>query len=403
MIEVNYRKGENVDNQHIQEVLQTEKTPLYVFNIAELERRIAYLKRQLPSRVELCYAIKANTFIVDAINDWIDQFEICSPGEYRICKNLHIPYEKYVISGVNKDPHLIEDILSQDEDVAYFTVESVHQFELLHQAAQQRKRTISLLLRLTSGNQFGLDRSDLLKLVEMYQHDPWVRIDGIQYFSGTQKGSLKKIKRELNELDRLLEELEDSFQFTVTKLEYGPGFPVTYFEGEEFDEDQFLHEFSVLLEEMKYKGSVALELGRSIAASCGTYLTTVVDTKQNHSERYAIVDGGMHQIVYYGQFMAMKHPVMRLFPERKQTQPVEWTICGSLCTINDLLVKKVALENLQMGDILVFEKTGAYCMTEGISLFLSRELPSIVLMDEKGNYQSVRPHIETDQFNFPQL
>ena len=37
---------------------------------------------------------------------------------------------------------------------------------------------------------------------------------------------------------------------------------------------------------------VVLELGRSVVASCGTYLTSVVDTKTNVGSNYAIVDGG---------------------------------------------------------------------------------------------------------------
>ena len=46
-----------------------------------------------------------------------------------------------------------------------------------------------------------------------------------------------------------------------------------------------------------------------------------------------------------------------------------------LCTINDILVKRLPLGGLEIGDVLVFEQAGAYCMTEGIALFLSRDLP----------------------------
>ena len=126
-----------------------------------------------------------------------------------------------------------------------------------------------------------------------------------------------------------------------------------------------------------------------------------MDIKQNHSENYAIVDGGMHQIVYFGQFMAMKHPKIRLFPEREDEDTQEWNICGSLCTVNDILVKRLPLSNLQIGDVLVFAKTGAYCMTEGISLFLTRELPEVVLLGTDGKFTTVRKPAETELFNTP--
>ena len=42
-------------------------------------------------------------------------------------------------------------------------------------------------------------------------------------------------------------------------------------------------------------------MGRFIASECGYYCTEVVDRKCNNGSEYAIVDGGIHQINYYGQ------------------------------------------------------------------------------------------------------
>ena len=43
-------------------------------------------------------------------------------------------------------------------------------------------------------------------------------------------------------------------------------------------------------------------------ASCGSYITGVVDAKTNKGENYAIVDGGKHQMVYYGGGLVMRQP-----------------------------------------------------------------------------------------------
>ena len=69
-----------------------------------------------------------------------------------------------------------------------------------------------------------------------------------------------------------------------------------------------------------------------------------------------------------------------------------WTICGSLCTTNDILVKSLPVRDMHPGRVLAFERAGAYCMTEGVSLLLSRELPAIVLADETGTTHLARPH-----------
>lgn len=387
--------------EQIKELLSISDTPVYVFDLKELKSRVNYLKQNLPERVQLCYAVKANTFISKEMGKIVPWLEICSPGEYRICKNLGVPASKYVISGVNKSEKITQEMIKNTENMGCYTAESVNQFRILYDGAKKAKRKIPVLLRLTSGNQFGLDETDLEKIIAEYKDREYVNICGIQFFSGTQKTSLKKLQREITFVDGVITNLKDKYSFNTQKLEFGGGFPVSYFEGEGFDEAEYLKAFSEMLDGMNYQGEFVLELGRSIAASCGTYITRVVDIKKNHSENYAIVDGGMHQIVYFGQFMAMKHPKIRLFPEREDANTEEWNICGSLCTVNDILVKKLPLSNLKIGDVLVFSKTGAYCATEGISLFLTRELPEVVILDENGKFTSVRKPTETELFNTP--
>ena len=125
----------------------------------------------------------------------------------------------------------------------------------------------------------------------------------------------------------------------------------------------------------------------------------VVDIKKNHEGNFAILDGGMNHLVYYGQMMAMKHPMVTVFPNKKDN-PDDWNLCGALCTVNDLIVKKISVNNLEVGDIFIFHNTGAYAMTEGISLFLSRDLPKVVLV-EKNKYKIVRDNIPTYELNMP--
>ncbi len=146
---------------------------------------------------------------------------------------------------------------------------------------------------------------------------------------------------------------------------------------------------------------ITLEVGRSIAASCGYYFTSVVDKKVNKAGNFAIVDGGINHLVYFGQSMAMKIPHIDLYPTRKDDNADVWNICGSLCTVNDIIVKALPLSDLKINDVLVFKNTGAYCMCEGISLFLSRELPAVVIADGDEQYTLVRDHFKTSILNNP--
>ena len=226
-----------------------------------------------------------------------------------------------------------------------------------------------------------------------------MEIKGIQYFSGTQKVSLKNIRRELEYIDEFIEKLKNEYGYIAEELEFGGGFPIHYFEKAEFDEEAYLKEFSDIINCLKFNGKIIIELGRSAVASCGYYLTKVVDKKRNKNQNYAIVDGGMNHIVYYGQSMAMKVPKCEVYPKREKIEEEAWNICGALCSINDIIIKQFPISNLQIGDIFVFKNTGAYCMTEGISLFLSRDLPKVLKINENRDIVIVRKDLPTYTLN----
>ena len=380
----------------LKKILEEDNTPAYVFNIKTLKKRINYLKSKIPQNTYLCYAIKANTFIIKEIEEEIDRFEVCSPGEYEICKCNEIKKDKILISGVYKTPEVIKDMALNDK-ITNFTIESMEQFDLLKDL--NCKNQLRLMLRLTSGNQFGINEEESEKIINNIEKYENIEITGLQYFSGTQKVSLKNLKRELDYIDFFLKCIKEKYNFDFKELEFGPGFPVHYFQGSEFDEESFLSEFSTYLDETEYKGSRILEVGRSIAASCGKYITKVVDMKINKGQNYAILDGGIHHLTYYGQSMAMKVPKCMVYPERENSNDEKWNLFGSLCTINDILVKQFPVNNLKIGDIFIFENAGAYSMTEGISLFLSRKLPKVIKITEDGKINCVRDHLDTYKLN----
>ena len=375
-------------------------TAFYTFDISLLKERIQYLRNQLPSSVSLCYAVKANTFLIRELTDAVERFEICSPGEAEICAFLGIPSEKMVISGVYKTPSFIEGLLVDPCFKGIFTVESLLQYELLCKAPP-KEEPISLLLRLTNDSQFGINEEDIERILANRNAFPHIHILGIQFFSGTQKTSAKKLRREIEHLDMFLQHLKESYAYEAEELEYGPGFPITYFSADVSKEEELFKELSESLCAMKNRPKITLELGRSIAASCGRYYTHIVDMKRNKGQNYLLVDGGMHHLVYYGQHMAMKQPYFSVVG--KETEPAEetWNICGSLCSMNDILVKQTPLPHIAIGDMLCFQNTGAYCMTEGISLFLSRDLPCIYLLLENGEIIEARGSFETSILNTP--
>ncbi|WP_294717972.1 hypothetical protein [uncultured Gemmiger sp.] len=142
-------------------------------------------------------------------------------------------------------------------------------------------------------------------------------------------------------------------------------------------------------------------MGRFYTAECGYYLTTAMDCKDHDGQHYCIVDGGMNHLNYLGQIMGMKRPHLRHFAAQAG-ETLDWTLCGSLCTTNDVLVRSMPLDGLAPGDLLVFENAGAYSVTEGLGLFLSRDLPRVVLWQD-GTPRLVRGITPTYPLNTPNL
>ena len=112
-----------------------------------------------------------------------------------------------------------------------------------------------------------------------------------------------------------------------------------------------------------------------------------MDLKSNDGTNYAILDGGMNHLTYYGQMMGLHVPVIANLtaqvsdPATRTDGSREWCLCGSLCTVNDVLVRSVEMSSLERGDVLAFKNAGAYSVTEGVHLFLSRTMPRVLLCD----------------------
>ncbi len=200
-------------------------------------------------------------------------------------------------------------------------------------------------------------------------------------------------------IDQFCSELEKEKGFQIDELEYGPGISVAYFEGQEDTMESDIRALAETVSEMKWKGSVMLEMGRALAATCGYYMTGVRDMKRNSGKNYCIVDGGIHQMNYDGQIRGMYQPLFRVNPEHEYGKTEEWTVCGALCTTNDVLMQKVEIKDLRIGNVLIFERTGAYSMTEGMALFLSHSLPKIAFYSKEMGWRLIREERPTYEDN----
>lgn len=385
----------------LQEAAKQYKTPFYLFDIDELIQNVERIRKLSGEDINICYAMKANPFLVAALAERVNRIEACSAGEYDICRNQGIKPEKIILSGVLKKKEELERIFRKEMTLPVVIAESKEQFLLISELAQKYERNIRIMLRLTSGNQFGMELSLVEELMIESLENPYLKIAGLHYFSGTQKTDVSFMTQELLYLNGIYKQFKKRYGIELDEMEYGPGIYVEYFQKQKgWEVEAAFQKLRMCVKNMSFQGTLTLELGRSLTATCGYYVTTIQELKQNGNESYAIVDGGIHQMHYDGQIMGMRLPFYRQLP-RKSCKGAYWNICGALCTVNDVLAKNMWLNEVHRGDVLVFEKMGAYSITEGIALFLSRELPGILVYRKITGLIQFRPSILTSLFYKP--
>lgn len=400
------------------------QTPYYVFDTDEFAKRAAMIRAALDCkggrRIPLCFSIKANPFLLHRLPAGLDHVEVCSPGELEICIALGVQPESIIYSGVMKEKCDIERAVSYGAGI--LTCESIRHAALISEVmlecmpegaheAEFAETKAHVILRLTSGNQFGMSLDDIEYIMSHPDEFKGITVMGIHYYSGTQK-SLRKINKDLEKIKSALTMLKDKYSFEPQLVEYGPGLCVEYFEDDwQEKEKQSLDEAAEVLREFAVEYPLGIEMGRFLAASCGKYYTQVKDLKSTDDANYAILDGGIHHLNYFGQRMAMQVPPIKVYGgevseneekpgvELTQMPDADYTLCGSLCTVADVLVREVKLKKLEIGDILEFAHCGAYSVTEAPALFLSRQLPAIYAYSKGCGYECLREHIPAAEIN----
>ena len=390
-------------------------TPSFVFDANELRYRVNRIKDILnrgDKKIRLCYSIKANPFLIPLLTDIADMLEVCSPGELKICMSYKVRPEMIIYSGVHKETEDIKEAMAYGAGI--ITAESIRHYELIRKVSQDMNKNVFIILRLSSKSQFGMSLNDIEYILRENKDNPLVTIEGIHYFAGTQRTKLKHQREELAMLKEVIEDLRNKYGLPLRWLEYGPGLAYPYFEGEDFSDTlKPVKELADDLIESASYSDLTIEMGRFIASSCGYYISKVCDVKEAYDNIWCILDGGINHMNYLGQMMGMKTPVIITLGNNKiralnntseqqlnntdktcKTQ----TLCGSLCTTNDIMVRNYTDADLSVGDVLVFCNIGAYSITEGLNLFLSRDMP-VVLIHSDGIITKVRDVTETWKLN----
>lgn len=357
-------------------------TPLYVYDLDAIERRVLRLRDALPG-VSLHYAVKANASraILDRLVRLGVGVEAITVGEIARALRSGVPAAQVVVGGPGQDADMRS--LAHSANVARVSLDSEAQWSAWR---EHLPATTRFLVRVRPGfdpkthehlatgapeAKFGLPPDRALALAR--QVAAAGRLDGFHVHIGSMIGDPQLYAAVLDGLAPLFDALPEA-----TTIDLGGGFAVPDFDVERYAADvlPWVHEREL---------SLLVEPGRWLVADAGVLLTRVLWRKEGTPVHW-ICDAGMAQLLRPALYGA-EHPirvVARGHAEGPATSPpgrspARGDVDGPLCENADRLGRDRELDAGE-GDLLAVERTGAYGMAMA-SNYASDLRPAEVVLD----------------------
>ncbi|HEX7854025.1 MAG TPA: pyridoxal-dependent decarboxylase, exosortase A system-associated [Sphingobium sp.] len=380
-------------------------TPLFVYDAAMLDDRVAALRAVLPGRCDVHYAMKANPFapLLRHMAGIVDGFDIASSGELEMALKAGVGSERISFAGPGKRD--AELAMALDHGVTVHLESEGEAARLLAQADRIGKTPRVAVrvnpdfdlkgsgMRMGGGAKpFGVDAERAPALARR-MIDVGAEWRGWHIFAGSQSLDGEAIIAMQAATVELAGRLSEDVGAAPPLVNLGGGFGVPYFPGDRALDiapiGAALAEAIAGATDMLSESHFALELGRWLVGEAGVYLTRVIDVKQSHGETFAVVDGGLHhQLAASGNFgtvVRRNYPVAiaNRFGEAPAERPV--SIVGCLCTPLDRLADQVLLPSVEVGDIVAIFMAGAYGASASPATFLGHEPASQLLLTRDGD------------------
>lgn len=377
------------DDAHCQALAEVHGTPCFAYSGAAAAEQFTALRRRLPQRVRIAYAVKANPHpeLLKCFASLGASFDCASIGELERVAALGLPVGLTFFAGPGKREPELRKALELGVRVQAEGFEDLARLDALATRETAVNLRVHPAFDIDEGNRiiggsgpsaFGVDEEDVPALLEKVARLDHVRIKGLHVFAASNQRDAAKLKAIHGAVLDLAKRLHEAHGLAFEQIDLGGGLGVPYAPDEApLDLAAFGHGLSDLLTRHAwFKGELILEPGRFLAGPCGLYLARVVRLKESRGTRFAILEGGINHLI---------RPLLtgQPFPVKavgKGEGTIPYTLAGPLCTSLDRL-GEVRLPDLAAGDLLAFGTTGAYGLNEGMTHFLSHPVPPEVWVD----------------------
>lgn len=375
-------------------------TPFFAYDRALLDERVALLRRLLPARIELSYAMKANPMpaVVQHLARLVDRIDVASAGEMQHALDTTMRPDRVSFAGPGKTPAEIHRAVAAGVIVE---VESATELRRVIAAGDELGLAPQVAVRVNpdfavkgSGmrmgggpQQFGIDAEQVPAVLAEF--DGRVDVLGFHVFAGSQNLNADVIAEAQMRTVELVTDLAGHLPSPLRYVNLGGGFGIPYTARDRpLELERVAENLARLVDgplaERFPEASPVIELGRFIVGECGVYVTRVVDRKVSRGRTYLVVDGGMHHQLAasgnFGQAIRRNHPLV-VGTRAGQRAAEVMSVVGCLCTPLDLLGDGVELPaDARIDDLVVIFQQGAYGLTASPTAFLGHPAPAEILV-----------------------
>ena len=173
----------------------------------------------------------------------------------------------------------------------------------------------------------------------------------------------------------LIHEL-DLAGFTTSVLDIGGGFPVQYVEPVPDIEELCAPINDALHEHIRPDIRVLCEPGRFVSATAATLVCSVIGKSQRDGKQWYYLDDGLYSTFSGIVFDHCQYPVVT---ERCGEDKLS-VLSGPTCDSFDVMYDGLMIPDQNIGDLIAFPRTGAYCSVSG-SNFNSLVRPEYRIID----------------------
>lgn len=309
----------------------------------------------------ISYAIKANNHdeIIKTVLDKGLYLELIPDKDIEIAEGYNA-LNKSIVNGVAKyrDLNQLEKLVKNDSLIIIDSEGSqdIREIYEIDKIAKEYNKIANVGLRLQVKDfslcgKLGMNSSELdRRLIELEKSEN-VNLTTLHSMPGYQIINPKKYSKLLEKLYLISNEKN----IDVENFDLGGGFASELTLNKNgVSIDDFAKEIKKTVEEYGIEQKIILEPGRYIAEDAGTFLTEVLDIKNNNE---VILDSGFNFLIPLDSAKFYVKPLKNL----EETEIYNFS--GRIGASGDIIAKKIESSKLEIGDKVLIENCGAYTLS----------------------------------------